>query len=99
MLVILAHGKMRLLGNNRNNVTRQDGQAHASEWWAQPFTWGSEGEKKESRLFAGGRGRLAEIAGSGVQSHGISRDHPVLEHPVFRPYFHVHCADLCCTGL
>ena len=55
VLVILAHGKMGLLGNNRNNVTRQD-EPSACLWVVgTAFGVGFRGEKKESRLFAGGR--------------------------------------------
>lgn len=58
-----------------------------------------KGEERESRLFAGGQGRLAETAGSESKVMASPEAHPGLEYPVFRLGFHIHCADLHYTGL
>lgn len=66
VLVILAHGKMRLLGNNRNNVTRQDELKRMPlEWWAQPLLWGSEGRRKKA-------GFLLVVGQAGWDSRDLS---------------------------
>lgn len=63
--VILAQGKIGSLGNNRNNVTRQDEPSAC--FWVMGTSWGvgfRGGREREGRLSAGGQGRPGETVGS-----------------------------------